>query len=734
MITTFKKYHKDIICYILIIISLLLSIFYFKIAPIRFKESLIDLKTTGINYFCNLFDIDYNGATITEYSSVEYKMPFGLPRTWSEFTLLFKNYWSIFFTKESFLGYFSLLVDILYYVSQIVLILSGPILIIVIIKAFKKTDTNNKYNKKSNKLWKWINFEKKVLLPIKEWILNFIQFFNNNEVYKPILILIWCWNFNIIVIILELIAYYFYFVASFNLANLYVQILKLLMDLSVVYDFLPGLIKITLTIIIIDIIRKNIGYKNLNHMENRNKGFINELPILSFGYGSMGTGKTKLATDMALSQEVIFRSKALELMLECDLKFPNFSWINLEMELKEAIDNHNIYNLLTCEKFIKNKEEEFIKSLDLDPKVLKSIIRNLKKRKGYKYNNFIFDYDFEYYGLFNNNQLKNEYIFDVILDYSKLYFIYIINTSLIISNYSIRSDNIKDDIGNFPLWNMDFFKRDPINQDFISRHSHLLDYDMFRLGKKVLDSKYSNMFEFGVVVISEVGKERKNALELQATKLKDALANQKNDLFEKYLKMIRHGGTVMNYCFVKLFTEEQRPESWGADARDLCELIFIDKVQEKNILVPIFFIDEIIHHIIFNNYDYSYYQRRYERGDIKLWDYLKHNLISKLHNYYNRMYNIFGCTKLNLQLESGRMDDKNPIEKSYYMMDKKIYSNRYSTDCYSSFFKMKSSKSEYGLIDLPEYQNIKASTEEMTLQNSYFYQDLTYMFNQENNK
>ena len=185
---------------------------------------------------------------------------------------------------------------------------------------------------------------------------------------------------------------------------------------------------------------------------------------------------------------------------------------------------------------------------------------------------------------------------------------------------------------------MDFFKRDPVNQDFISRHSHLLDYDMFRLGKKVLDSKYSNMFEFGVVVISEVGKERKNALELQATKLKDALANQKNDLFEKYLKMIRHGGTVMNYCFVKLFTEEQRPESWGADARDLCELIFIDKVQEKNILLPIFFIDEIIHHVIFNNYDYSYYERRYERGDIKLWDYLKHNLISKLHNLTNSSF------------------------------------------------------------------------------------------------
>ena len=39
--------------------------------------------------------------------------------------------------------------------------------------------------------------------------------------------------------------------------------------------------------------------------------------------------------------------------------------------------------------------------------------------------------------------------------------------------------------------------------------------------------------------------------------------------------MARHPGVVDNYTFVKVFTDEQRPESWGADARDLCTVIDI---------------------------------------------------------------------------------------------------------------------------------------------------------------
>ena len=152
----------------------------------------------------------------------------------------------------------------------------------------------------------------------------------------------------------------------------------------------------------------------------------------------------------------------------------------------------------------------------------------------------------------------------------------LIQSSLIISNYSIRTDSILSDIGNFPAWDTDFFKRDSKLLDSFFRHAHILDFDSLRLGKKVLaDNPRKDSFEFGVVVITEVGKERGNSIENAEKKKKDGGANQKNDLFNSWLKMVRHSATVDNYPFVKVITDEQRPESWGAGARDLCDIVHI---------------------------------------------------------------------------------------------------------------------------------------------------------------
>lgn len=88
---------------------------------------------------------------------------------------------------------------------------------------------------------------------------------------------------------------------------------------------------------------------------------------------------------------------------------------------------------------------------------------------------------------------------------------------------------------------------------------------MLRLGKKVIaNNPKAGSFEFGVVVITEVGKERKNNLELTDVKGKAKETNQKNDLFNVWLKMCRHAATVDNFPFIKVITDEQRAESWGS--------------------------------------------------------------------------------------------------------------------------------------------------------------------------
>ena len=57
-------------------------------------------------------------------------------------------------------------------------------------------------------------------------------------------------------------------------------------------------------------------------------------------------------------------------------------------------------------------------------------------------------------------------------------------------------------------------------------------------------------------------------------------------------------------------------------------------------------------------------------------------------------------------------------------MTKKIYSKRFSTDCFSDFFTEKALRSPVGIDDLPEYSTEKATFDELSEQNSYFINDL----------
>ena len=57
-------------------------------------------------------------------------------------------------------------------------------------------------------------------------------------------------------------------------------------------------------------------------------------------------------------------------------------------------------------------------------------------------------------------------------------------------------------------------------------------------------------------------------------------------------------------------------------------------------------------------------------------------------------------------------------------MSKKIYSKRFSTDCFSDFFTQKALRSPVGIDDLPEYKAEKATFDELNKQNSYFIRDL----------
>ena len=674
----------------------LLGAFVFKVAYCRTFEALTDLYGSFKYYFCVLFGFETNGLPgVTEYSEVLNWSIF-LPSDFESFKSNFVAFFELLVSNENFLSWLSATGQKAGNLSKIIVIVLPCILAVwlALKTIYRKSNTKHNIDTLPLKIYKTAT--RYTTEPLKRFLKQYITFVKEHSAIWIIWLVIWFFNLNFASIIISFFAYYFYFAVSFDIRSIYIQIVKLFIDLQIVVKYVPFWTLFIFGWLVFERWRKNFALAKLRRMENSNHGFISDLPIVSMTCGSMGKKKTTIITDMALSQEVMFRNVAYGKLQETDMKFPNFGWIAFEQELRKCMEYGTVYNLASVKEWV-----------------------NLKRSRYEKHHSDLwqlYGYDSRRYGLYYSDGLKTSYIFDILSTYAQLYFVYVIQSSLIVSNYSIREDNALIDQGNFPIWSTDFFSK---NQR-PSRHAHILDFDVLRLGKKVLENNpNAGSFEFGVVAITEVGKERGNNLELKEVKKGTEETNQKNDLFNSWLKMCRHSSTIDNYPFVKVFTDEQRPASWGADARDLCDIVHIVSSGSTRLALPFFTIEEMLNEWLFNRFIGLYYDFRFNRGDNTLLIYLLKKVTAFVYKRNVLAYNNYGFSVTSIEKERGTMDGK-VEKKKYYLMHKKIYSQRFSTDCFSDYFNDLAKNTKIGLNDYMEYATEKATVTELKKQNSYF--------------
>jgi hypothetical protein len=702
-----KLNYRHYVCVFISAGFLLCGVFFFQISYLRFFNSVRDLGLSLAFYFCDLFGIG-SGIVPTVTAVPANNLTTLFPVSASGFTSKISLLGDRLISPDNFNAYFKGVGAVSVGLLQLLLLFSPLIFMCVLLFQNVLKRENNDYNADSKPLKIFKRISSVSYVPVKRFAVAFFDFLKEHANYFKLWVFLWLLNFNLITIVLEFFAFAFYFVVRFDVGNLYIQVYKLFLDLSVVFGSVPLWAWVVLALLVLDLLRKKIALSRLRRFERRDRLFIEELPVVSMVVGTMGKKKTTMLTDMALSQAVMFRDRAFEGLLDNDLKFPHFPFINLELELKRAMRYHQLFNLATCKAFIDKKYNRFLK-------------RSCAAA--------CFGYDYEKYGLTYDDKLKVAGLFDVLKTYAQLYFIYIIQTSFLISNYSIRADSILADVGNFPMWDSDFFNRDSRRLEAYSRHSHILDFDALRLGKKILeDNIKANSFEFGVVVITEGGKERGNMLDVQGLKKSADETNQKNDLFNLWLKMVRHSATVDNYPFVKVLIDEQRPESMGADVRELCDIVHICDTSKNKLAMPFFFIAELLYDFVLSRFRRFYYDYRFARGDNTLTLYLYKKIAGVLNSHYRRIYNRFSFFELSVAKEKGTLDG-NREAGIYYLMSKKIYSKRFSTDCFSDYFAVKVLRSPLGLSDLREYQTEKAGFEELKIQHSYFIDDLFKQIN-----
>ena len=684
----------------LTIAFILFGVFVFGVAYQRIFEALIDLYGGFKYYLCVLFGLPTNDLpSVTDYSKVM-EWTVILPSDFEGFKVNTTAYFSMLFSKENFLSWLSVTgAKVSVWAKVLTIFLPCVVVLIIVVKRIYAT-LNTRHNKDTFLLRIYKVVTRYTIEPLKRFLRQYFEFVKQHNSIWIIWLIIWVFNLNFATVITEFFAFYFYFAVSFDFKAIYTQIVKLFIDLQVIVKHVPLWIILIFVWLIFERWRKNLATAKLRRMENANRGFINDLPIVSMTCGSMGKKKTTIITDMALSQEVMFRNIAYGKLQETDMKFPYLGWIAFEMELRKCMEYGTVYNLATVKEWIKVKRARYEKHHN-------DLLQ-------------LYGYDSERYGLYYRDGLKTSYIFDVLSTYAQLYFIYVIQNSLIVANYSIREDNRLIDGGNFPVWSTDFFSKNPRP----SRHAHILDFDILRLGKKVLENNpNAGSFEFGVVAITEVGKERGNNLELKEVKKGTEETNQKNDLFNSWLKMCRHSATVDNYPFIKVFTDEQRPSSWGADARELCDIVHIVSSGNTRLALPFFTIEDMLNEWLFNRFINLYEDFRFNRGDNTLLIYLLKKVTAFFYKRTVIAYNNYGYSISNIEKERGTMDGKTE-KKKYYLMHKKIYSQRFSTDCFSDYFNELAKGTHIGMNDYTEYATEKASVQELKRQNSYFINSL----------
>lgn len=675
--------------------------YIFGTAGLRFIESCKDFGLSVAYYFAEMYCLLTGKVNPVKPSVIEVSgivnIQTAFPLLWEDFTAKMSVFWQRLFTTENFIGYFAA-INRYAFVIVIVLLLIVPAAVLLFIVAKRILLSSGKNGTVDSKPLKVFRKLEKKLQPVCNFVKNFILFVKQNKAYRSIWIFIWLVYLNILTIAVEFIAFLIYFVASFDVLHIYLQVYKLSMDAALMFGSLPFIVWLVIFYMVLDKWRRKIGGSRLRRYENRNKGFINSLNLVLMITGSMGSKKTTTLTDIILSQEAMFRDKAFELLQNNDFKFPLFPWSAFESELNNAIAFNQVFNLTSCKDWIRKKQKRFEKAP--------------AKEK-------LYGYDYMLYPMYRNSELKREYLFDVLETYAQLYFIYTVQSSLIVSNYSVRTDNRFVSEGHFPKWDTDFFKNSDIERNEYT-HSHILDFDSLRLGKR-LGNNIGGIFEFGVVGITEIGKERGNQIELQGLEKLSDETNQKNDLFNYSLKMARHKATVDNYPFIRFYTDEQRASSWGADGKELCTLLNIPEVAEETLAMPFYFIEELLHDFVFHRFIKLYYDFRFKRSDDTLTLSLLKRLTSFVHRRYTAVHDRYGYYRATIETRAGTLDGE--INKHrYYLSKKKIYADRFATDCYSEI--LTAEKATTGINNIPVYQSTKPSVDEFRRQNSYFIREL----------
>ena len=747
-----------ILTIVFLIGAVLFSIFRFQDVFWRTFQALIDLKNSLLYYVLFIFRLeDLVPVTVIEISQGMVTM---LPLTPDEFLVFWDRFIERLFSWENFQAYFEWLMDELQPIAETLAYLLIPLVAFVAILFFYYAKVDKKQEKKAEEKpkqkekvkksgkapkrkprengkraereeelldsaplqWWKRNLEGRISAPIRRAVREYHRFFWEHKLYYWAMILIWTYNLNILTILIEAVAWIFYVAMSIDYVTILIQIAKLAIDLTVVIGFFPWWAWLIIGYIVFDWIRCWLGDKLLLHYIEKDKEFLARHPGALFVVGKQRSKKTSILTTLKLILERQFREKAMEKFATRDKQFPYFRWRGIEETVERCRKNGKFKTLEDMTFFAFYVKRAFEEQNAQRKEFLCSRVLQMY---GYDVEELI-RYS-KLYDLTYDNGTVEFTIWEAIERYSQLYFIYSQPTPLDISNYSIREDFMFKDHGFFPIFDGDPFRSAEESGKY-SQYSHIYNGDVFRPGK-VFDPKtrYDEAAEFGIGVMQEFAKERKNRYS-RSGKANDKEANQDNDLFELDTKMRGHVATIDFFDFWRWLFDDQRPDSLGADNKDLTTICRIKETTDARICLPFFAIEELIYYAVTGVRDGVKYFIRNRKRKETLLVHLMDKLYIPYFHHFDEVQAHYGVHVAKLKTEDGGDGEILGEAEKIYIPVAFTYNGRFATDNWRIFYRMKHRKAKRTLNGIKQYDGIYPSMDEFRGQRSYAVEDMNYAY------